>query len=164
MTSRFVFLVTLVGLLSVNLFGQAEAAQITGTAYDPSGAAIPNASVTVKSVDTGDVRALTTSSSGAYIATDLLPGDYLVNRRGTRLVWLRRSVLRKQRDRLAGVPPEALAEFQPAWNERVRGGLLREGQQPAPHTFLGCDGPGRRAHIGATSKSGWMVAAQPEAV
>ena len=178
-TSRFVFLVTLAGLLSVNLFGHAGAAQITGTVYDPPGAAIPNASVTVKPVDTCAVRVETTSSRGAYIATDLLPGDYLGNRRGRRLIWLRRSVLRNQRDCLAGVPPEELAGFQQAWNERVRGGLLREGLQPSQHTFLvpaatspqgcynpaillGCDGPGRCAHVGATSKSGWMVAAASE--
>ena len=70
--------VTLVTLLNANLFGQAETAQITGTVYDPSGAAIPNASVAVKSADTGALRELTTSASGAYMATDLLPGDYLV--------------------------------------------------------------------------------------
>src|ERR1700690_89809 len=73
-----VLFITLATLLSVNLFGQAETAQITGTVYDPSGAAIPAAAVTVKSVDTGALRGLTTSASGAYIATDLLPGDYLV--------------------------------------------------------------------------------------
>jgi hypothetical protein len=73
-----VLFITLGTSLSVSLFGQAETAQITGTVYDPSGAAIPSATVTVKSVDTGALRELTTSASGAYIATDLLPGDYLV--------------------------------------------------------------------------------------
>jgi len=73
-----VLFITLATSLSVNLFGQAETAQITGTVYDPSGAAIPSAAVTVKSVDTGALRELSTSASGAYIATDLLPGDYLV--------------------------------------------------------------------------------------
>ena len=76
--SRLVLFITLVTLTCVNLFGQAETAQITGTVYDPSGAAIPGAAVTVKSVDTGNARELTTSATGAYIATDLLPGDYLV--------------------------------------------------------------------------------------
>jgi hypothetical protein len=76
---RWALLIALIGLLSINLFGQAETAQITGTVYDPSGAAIPNATVTVKSVDTGAVREATTSATGAYIATDLLPGDYVVS-------------------------------------------------------------------------------------
>jgi hypothetical protein len=76
--SRLVLFLTLVTVPAVNLFGQAETAQITGTVYDPSGAAIPSATVTVKSVDTGTVRELTASASGAYTATDLLPGDYQV--------------------------------------------------------------------------------------
>lgn len=76
--ARLALFVTLGGLLGVNLFGQAETAQITGTVYDPSGAAIPDASISIKSVDTGTVRELTASASGAYLASDLLPGNYLV--------------------------------------------------------------------------------------
>jgi len=75
----FVLFVTLSAVFTCNLFGQAETAQITGTVYDPSGAAIPNAEVTIKSVNTGAVRDLTTSATGSYVATDLLPGDYIVS-------------------------------------------------------------------------------------
>ena len=76
---RFVLFVTLSALFACILYGQAETAQITGTVYDPSGAAIPNASVTIRSVNTGAARVLTTSVTGSYLATDLLPGDYIVS-------------------------------------------------------------------------------------
>jgi hypothetical protein len=85
-------MVAFVGLLNVNLFGQAETAQITGTVYDPSGAAIPSASVVVKSVDTGVVREVTTSVSGSYIATDLLPGEYLVSATASGFVQIQQRV------------------------------------------------------------------------
>ncbi|HLY15849.1 MAG TPA: carboxypeptidase regulatory-like domain-containing protein [Bryobacteraceae bacterium] len=76
---RFGLLATLLVFCAASVFGQAETSQITGTVYDPSGAAIPNATITVKSVDTGTVRELTTSTNGTYLATDLLPGNYLVS-------------------------------------------------------------------------------------
>jgi hypothetical protein len=82
----------LVTLLSANLFGQAETAQITGTVYDASGAAIPNASVTIKSANTGTVRELTTSVSGAYIAMNLLPGAYLVSATAPNFIRIQRRV------------------------------------------------------------------------
>ena len=66
------------GLLSPRLMGQTETAQITGTVYDPSGAAVPNASITIRSMETGTVRESKASATGAYVATDLLPGTYLV--------------------------------------------------------------------------------------
>jgi outer membrane receptor protein involved in Fe transport len=60
------------------VFAQTETAQITGTIFDPSGAAVPNAGVIIKSMDTGMVRNVTTSASGEYIVTNLLPGLYAV--------------------------------------------------------------------------------------
>ena len=89
---RAALLIALIGLLSANVFGQAETAQITGTVYDPSGATIPNASVIVKSLDTGTVRELTTSAGGTYIATDLLPGDYLVTATASGFVQIQQHV------------------------------------------------------------------------
>ena len=52
---------------------------VPGTVVDPSGAAVPNAAITVKSVTTGSVRKTTTSMSGAYTVTNLLPGEYTVS-------------------------------------------------------------------------------------
>lgn len=55
---------------------QTETAQVTGTVTDPSGAVIPNANVTVRSVGTQAVRVTTTNAAGIYLVTNLLPGTY----------------------------------------------------------------------------------------
>jgi Carboxypeptidase regulatory-like domain len=58
-------------------FGQTSGnGNINGTVTDHSGAAVPNASVTVLDNDTGVSRALTTNSDGSYSATFLQPGHY----------------------------------------------------------------------------------------
>ncbi len=75
LTILFVF--TLFALTTV-LNAQTETGQITGTVLDPSGAAVPNAAITVKSVTTGSVRETTTSMAGGYTVTNLLPGVYTV--------------------------------------------------------------------------------------
>ena len=51
---------------------------IVGTVTDPSGAAVPNATVVVTNTDTGVSRTLTTNSAGLYTATFLQPGHYEV--------------------------------------------------------------------------------------
>src|SRR5436305_5819830 len=52
---------------------------VTGTVTDPSGAAVPNASVTLKNNDTGATQNTTTTSSGAYRFALLNPGSYSVS-------------------------------------------------------------------------------------
>lgn len=64
--------------LSGVAFGQNEAGQISGKVTDPNGAAIPGATVTVKSVDTGIVRSATSENEGFYLVTSLQPGVYEV--------------------------------------------------------------------------------------
>src|SRR6185295_7877832 len=49
---------------------------VTGLAVDPSGAAIPNASVTLTSEGTGLKRTSSTNNTGAYSFPDLPPGLY----------------------------------------------------------------------------------------
>jgi hypothetical protein len=51
---------------------------LAGTVKDPSGASIPNVTVTVTSNTTGQVRTATTGADGAYRFTLLQPGDYKV--------------------------------------------------------------------------------------
>jgi Carboxypeptidase regulatory-like domain len=51
---------------------------INGTVTDSSGAAVPNASVTVIASDTGVTRSLTTNADGSYSANFLQPGHYEV--------------------------------------------------------------------------------------
>src|SRR5260370_36487193 len=57
-------------------FAQTETGQITGTILDPSGAGVPNATITAKSTTTGLTRTVNSSGSGTYAVTDLLPGQY----------------------------------------------------------------------------------------
>jgi uncharacterized surface anchored protein len=58
------------------LWAQAETGQITGTVTDPSGAAVPNASIKVVNAANGAERNGTTNASGVYSVTNLEPGDY----------------------------------------------------------------------------------------
>jgi len=56
----------------------AQEATIVGTVTDPSGAAVPNVSITVTNVDTGIARTLTSSSQGEFVVPDLGIGHYTV--------------------------------------------------------------------------------------
>ena len=51
---------------------------ITGTVTDPSGAVVPNASVTLKNDATGQTQTQTTNSSGVYRFSFLNPGTYTI--------------------------------------------------------------------------------------
>ncbi len=51
---------------------------LTGTLTDPSGAVVPNATVTATGVDTGQVRSVTSDSDGTYKLNLLPPGNYRV--------------------------------------------------------------------------------------
>jgi hypothetical protein len=74
------------GLVAVVLFalsvppasGQAVFGSIFGTVTDPSGAAVPNAKVTVTNVRKGTADAATTNESGNYSVTHLIPDTYTV--------------------------------------------------------------------------------------
>lgn len=60
-------------------FGQNVYASLAGTITDPSGAAVPNATVTAKNQNTGFTRTATTDSRGTY-ALNLLPaGTYTLS-------------------------------------------------------------------------------------
>ena len=71
-------------VLLVGVFGVAFAAfaqtggLINGETRDPSGALIPNASVTVTNMETGVARSTITNTSGIYSFPDLTPGVYEV--------------------------------------------------------------------------------------
>ncbi|HLJ77072.1 MAG TPA: carboxypeptidase-like regulatory domain-containing protein, partial [Acidobacteriaceae bacterium] len=52
---------------------------ISGTVTDPSGAVVPNAHVTVTSVETGQSKAATSDAGGAYRVSLLTPGHYKVS-------------------------------------------------------------------------------------
>jgi outer membrane receptor protein involved in Fe transport len=79
--SIFVFLIVSL-LASVLSFGQAETGQVHGTVTDPSGAVVPNATVTLTNNGTGQARTTQTASNGSYTFTNLQPGSYTVTAEG----------------------------------------------------------------------------------
>lgn len=72
--SSAVLAVTACGLLAQSNLSQ----QISGQVTDPSGAALPNAVITVMDVDTGLKRMTKTNESGNYVVADLPTGKYRV--------------------------------------------------------------------------------------
>ena len=58
---------------------------VAGVVKDPSGAVVPNATITLKSSDTGEVRTLVTGPSGEYRFPLLKPGRYSVSAQATGL-------------------------------------------------------------------------------
>src|ERR1700688_259064 len=61
--------------LPLALFAQ-DTASITGTVTDPSGAAIPNAQVSIQSQEHGITRTTTTNGDGNYLISAVPPGSY----------------------------------------------------------------------------------------
>ena len=70
-----VLLLTLM-VLSVRLEAQALKAAISGTVTDSSGAAVPNAKITVRNVGTNVAQSITTDNQGRYGVPDLPIGTY----------------------------------------------------------------------------------------
>src|SRR4051794_33425999 len=52
--------------------------RFTGTVLDPSGAAVPNASVVVKNDKTGEERTVATNAEGRYVVVNLKPATYTI--------------------------------------------------------------------------------------
>jgi len=73
-----VFTILALTTVSQKVFAQ-EAGQISGTVTDPTGAAIPNAVVTIKNVGTNASRTVSTSGTGGYVVTGLEPATYSVS-------------------------------------------------------------------------------------
>ncbi|HUA16574.1 MAG TPA: TonB-dependent receptor [Verrucomicrobiae bacterium] len=74
---------SLVCMAYVPAFGQAVYGSILGTVTDPSGAAVPNAKVTVTSQTKNTSQETTTNESGNYSVTHLIPDVYTVRVEGT---------------------------------------------------------------------------------
>src|SRR5512146_2707451 len=71
-------LFALIFLFAFSLTAQVQNGVLTGTVLDPSGAAVPNAKVTVKNTDTGLTTTATTNQSGLYSARELPVGTYTI--------------------------------------------------------------------------------------
>ncbi len=76
---RFAVFSLFLALLAVfALPASAQEATIVGTVTDPSGAAVPNAKVTVTNTDTNISKGFVTNDSGQYVAVDVHIGHYTV--------------------------------------------------------------------------------------
>src|SRR5260370_11357129 len=74
--TRFSFGLLLVLGCALSLSGQIITGEITGTVTDPSGAALPQATVTAKCAATNASRTATTGDSGSYVLSNLPPCSY----------------------------------------------------------------------------------------
>jgi hypothetical protein len=62
--------------LTAPVHAQVAGATLSGTVTDPSGAILPQATISIRNVSTDITRTTTTSSSGFYSVPNLLPGTY----------------------------------------------------------------------------------------
>lgn len=65
-------------LFSQSLFGQVGSAALSGTVTDPSGAAVPGATVTLSHAGESATQTRATGPAGDYIFPALLPGHYRI--------------------------------------------------------------------------------------
>jgi hypothetical protein len=77
------FLILFLFLLAFTSLSLAQEATIVGTITDPTGAAVPNASITITNTDTGITRTITSAEDGQYVVPDVHIGHYLVRAQAT---------------------------------------------------------------------------------
>jgi len=77
---RFLLVFTILALLAPSLFTQSlTTGDIAGTLQDPSRAVVTNATITLKSLDTGATQTSTTGSTGEFRFRLLKTGQYMVS-------------------------------------------------------------------------------------
>ena len=76
--SQTIMLAAVILLGTGYLRAQGATAAISGTVMDPTGAAIPGASITIKNVQTALTRNIISDDQGRYVAPELQIGDYEV--------------------------------------------------------------------------------------
>src|SRR6202453_3179746 len=80
MRSRYLLAAFLISILASGLgmsaWGQFTTGTISGTVTDSTGAALPGATVLLKSEDTSEYRRYKTGSAGADVLPALAPGKY----------------------------------------------------------------------------------------
>jgi hypothetical protein len=81
---RHAIFLAFVALLAASLaFGQSDLANVSGVVTDPSGSAVPNAKVQLKSQATGQTREANTNESGVYSIPSVPPGMYTLTVEGS---------------------------------------------------------------------------------
>jgi hypothetical protein len=66
------------GLSPTSVIAQVSGAVLSGEVTDLSGAIVPNAKITIRNIDTGAARSVTSNADGFYSAPNLIPGNYEV--------------------------------------------------------------------------------------
>jgi len=78
-TFYIVLVLLFAGILSISAAGQSlVSGDVTGIITDPSGAIVPNATVTLRNNGTGQTQTTATNNSGVYRFSLLPPGQYTV--------------------------------------------------------------------------------------
>jgi hypothetical protein len=75
---RSLFLIILSLLLPATIAAQTHRASLRGTVYDPNGAVIPGAKITLTNSQTGEVRTTTGNSDGVYAVSSLAASQYQI--------------------------------------------------------------------------------------
>ena len=73
---RVLFLIVVSSLLAMPVLGQTHRASLRGTITDSNDAAIPGATIKLKSLATGETRTTETGADGEYAISSLAPGMY----------------------------------------------------------------------------------------
>lgn len=73
-----VLCVLTMGLVAAGAVAQVNVGSISGTVYDPSNAAVPNAKVVLVNVDTGVTLTSNSTGAGNYLFAPLQPGNYKI--------------------------------------------------------------------------------------
>ncbi len=71
--------ICLIVFISAAARGQQAGGTLQGLVTDPSGAAVPSATVTITNTATGIQHVWNTNADGVYAAPNLIPGTYQVN-------------------------------------------------------------------------------------
>jgi hypothetical protein len=118
-------------------FAQVTTARLQGTITDPSGAAIPNATITITNTGTGLVTKVTSNARGLYVAPALPAGHY-------RVVVVKPGFQRSTRTMTLSISQVAVADFQLSvgavtQSVTVKGGapLLHAADSTISHVIVG---------------------------
>ncbi len=80
---RAVSLLTIAFVMSISVFAQSNTGSITGVVTDPTGAVVPNATVTATNQGTNEKRTVQADDEGRYEVPSLSTGVYTVEATGT---------------------------------------------------------------------------------
>lgn len=78
----FVFTTTIIFLTGTISFGQAIRGRIEGTVKDPQGQVVPNVSLTIVNVGTGERLQAVTTAEGTFTVAEVKPGTYQITAEG----------------------------------------------------------------------------------